>query len=311
MTSIQPAPGGAPEAARPRRLVVGVDGSQRSLDAVALARRLAAPDGTAVLVANVCPHSLYIPADTIAEQAALAVIERLRPALDELAHWEPRIVDGLSAAGGLQYLADLEGADLLVVGSSRHGVLSRVALGGAGRRLLHGPPCPVVVAPRGYRAPADGRAGVVGAALDGSPESRDALAVAAGWARDLGASLLILHPLAPASPHFATPSHRHAAEALRAAARERLDAAVASADVPGGVRGALLDGDPATALVSASGDLELLVAGLRTRGHARAALAGGVAGALVDRAACPVVAVPRATARGRRERETFGGVGVA
>jgi nucleotide-binding universal stress UspA family protein len=309
MTSIRFARGGLVPAARPRRLVVGVDGSQRSLDAVALARRLAAPAGTSVLVANVCPHSFYVPADAIAEQASRAVFEQLRPALEGIARWEPRIVDGLSAAGGLQHVAELEGADLLVVGSSRHGVLSRVALGGVGRRLLHRPPCPIVVAPRGYRAP-EGRASVVGAALDGSPEARDALAVAAGWARDLGASLLILHPLAPAGSHFGTPSHRHAAEALRAAARERLAAACASVDVPGGVRGALLDGEPAAALVSASGDLELLVMGVKARGHARVA-AAGVAGALVDHAACPVVAVPRANARRRHEHEIFGDAGVA
>jgi nucleotide-binding universal stress UspA family protein len=59
--------------------------------------------------------------------------------------------------------------------------------------------------------------------------------------------------------------------------------------------GEVLDGDPASALASASSDLELLVCGSRGYGPIRTLLLGGTSHALVRRAGCPVLVVPRGT----------------
>jgi nucleotide-binding universal stress UspA family protein len=71
--------------------------------------------------------------------------------------------------------------------------------------------------------------------------------------------------------------------------RHGLDAAGASA------AGEILDGEPAAALACASSDLDLLVCGSRGLGPLRTLLLRGMSHALVRRAACPVLVVPRGT----------------
>jgi hypothetical protein len=85
------------------------------------------------------------------------------------------------SAPGLELAARNHAADLLVIGSSRRGRVGQI-LAGAALRLLPGAPCSVALPPPGYaREPR--RLGLIGAAHDGSAESREALEVAAGWPR--------------------------------------------------------------------------------------------------------------------------------
>lgn len=53
-------------------------------------------------------------------------------------------------ARGLHELAEQRGADLLVVGSSRHAVLGRALMGDDARVAFDGSPCAIAIAPRGY-----------------------------------------------------------------------------------------------------------------------------------------------------------------
>ena len=46
-------------------------------------------------------------------------------------------------------LADLEGIDLMLVGSRGYGPMGRVLLGSVSSQLMHAAPCPVIVVPRG------------------------------------------------------------------------------------------------------------------------------------------------------------------
>jgi nucleotide-binding universal stress UspA family protein len=291
------------------RFVVGVDGSERSLDAVALAQRLAAPTGAAVLVANVCPLSFYLPAEAATgagmRYQAERRIERLRPALDGMGPWEPRIVDGSSAARGLHELAIREHADLLVIGSTHRGPVGRVVPGTVARRLLHGSPCPVLIAPRGYRPPPRDRDQVIGVAFDGSPESQEALGAAARWAQALDASLRIITVLtlpSPGNPAFGTVSYRDTVGDLREAARMRLEAATTGVRVPAAVSADVLEGDPVSVLAAESRVLDLLLVGSRSYGPVRSVLLGSVSTALVERVACPVLVMPRGPQRGLRPR---------
>jgi hypothetical protein len=68
------------------------------------------------------------------------------------------------------------------------------------------------------------------------------------------------------------------------------------------VDGALRNGDPATVLVDASRESDLLVLGSRGYGPVRAVLLGGVSQAVIRHATCPVVVVPRSATQEHRAR---------
>ena len=80
------------------------------------------------------------------------------------------------------------GAALLVLGSSHHGAIGRIALGSTADRLLHGAPCAVAVAPIGF---AERMRGIdrVGAAFVDSEEGHEALRAAASLASACDAEL--------------------------------------------------------------------------------------------------------------------------
>ena len=64
---------------------------------------------------------------------------------------------GIPPAGvtrALQNVIDEERASLVVVGSSKRGVVGRVAAGTTAQRLINRCACPVVVVPPGHQAPA-------------------------------------------------------------------------------------------------------------------------------------------------------------
>jgi nucleotide-binding universal stress UspA family protein len=136
----------------------------------------------------------------------------------------------------------------------------------------------------------------VGCAYVDAPDGQAALETAAAIAEKAAAHLrlfVVMRPrdeyltVTPVQPRFDyEKARRHDAEA---ALRHGLDAAGASAT------GEILDGDPPAALAEASSDLELLVCGSRGFGPLRTLLLGGTSHALVRRAGCPVLVVPRGT----------------
>jgi nucleotide-binding universal stress UspA family protein len=97
-------------------------------------------------------------------------------------------VESSSVGAGLHELAEDEGADLLVVGSSRRGLLGRVMLGDDTRAALNGAPCAVAPAPAGY-AQQPRAIERVGVGYNCSPESEHALGVGRKLARQFSASL--------------------------------------------------------------------------------------------------------------------------
>ena len=200
-------------------------------------------------------------------------------------------------ARALHDLAEHQDASLLVLGSSRRGLVGRVLPGAVTDRLLHGAPCPVAVAPGGFsfEDAVDGPR-LIGVAFTDTPDGRAALAracVLAARARGLVRVLTVSEPL---DPLITSALEAAALEYVRSARddaaatvlRRGLDAVSAGRSAGGEI----LTGLPADALAAVSHDLDLLVCGSRGYGPVRALLLGGTSHALVRKAACPVLVVP-------------------
>jgi nucleotide-binding universal stress UspA family protein len=148
----------------------------------------------------------------------------------------------------------------------------------------------------------------IGAAFDGSPESRAALQWAADLAERSDASVRILsvhEPLVSPVPGFHGIPMVAEDQALRDHLGRQLEAAASDLRHRGvAVETSLVTGDAVRVLVQESSELDVLVMGSRGYGRTRALLAGSVSRALVKRAACPVVVLPPGVAPETVDRET-------
>lgn len=285
-------------------LVVGVDGSERSRDALALAARLAHPGQPVLLthvhsygrVANLLSGGEY---EQLVREVADATFAAMQQTLAPGTQRELRLVSNPSPAAGVQAVAEESGASMIVVGSSHRSGLGRVLAGSVTESVLAGAAVPVAVAPRDYTADDRGLR-TIGCGFDGSSESREALAWAADLARRRRARLHALAVYTPVAFGGVSTTgaigYQSANDALRAALDEQLGEAVAALDDGSGASGRVLDGDAAIELAEASAELDLLVLGSRGYGPIRSVLLGSVSRALVRSAACPVVVLPRGDA---------------
>ncbi len=283
------------------KIIVGVDGSDRSDDALALASSLARRTGAEIVLARAYPYD--DEAGHLGDssrrhhlrQDAQQTLDRLRALADVSLQITTRTIADPSPSRALHTLAEREAAALVVIGSSHRGAVGRVFAGTTAERLLHGSPCPVAVAPLGFA----GRGAIsrIAVGWNRSAEATAALDAATAIARALGAGLRVVEILDiqwAGTPAIIPGSGAElAAHQPAARARASLDDVVASlpGDVP--VESALVLGHPASDLVSQSEDADLLVLGSRGYGPRRAVLLGGVSGRVVRRAACPVIVVPR------------------
>jgi nucleotide-binding universal stress UspA family protein len=183
-----------------------------------------------------------------------------------------------SVAHALIDFADEVGAAVLVVGSTGHGLLGRLAPGRTVARMLPMAHCPVAIAPRGYRHTSSTGMTVVTVAYDGSPEADRATALAVHLASRTGAAL-----------RFVTIAESpEGVEAARATACKGIASAPSEID-------ALSDvyvGPVARSLADLPERTDVLVVGSRGYRIMRRLLLGGVAGALVRTARYPVIVVP-------------------
>jgi len=271
--------------------------------AVATGRATRAP----VLVVGV--HAGGTPADTLtggelaelSAEKARAALEPLRDELDESV--EVRAREASTPAAGLTAVAEEVDARLLVLGSTARGVIGRVLPGSTAERVVHGAPCPVAVVPRGYTVPERGIA-TVGAAFAPTEEGRAALGAAARLAAATGARLRVIMVLDPklaerdSAGMLAVAHHEHDSAEDRAgqsrmAAERAFEVAIAGLPPSVLVDRDILFQDPADGLASASNHVDVLVMGSRGYGPMRAVMLGGVSRRVIDRAACPVLVLPR------------------
>ena len=273
------------------RLLVGFDGSDGGRDALELARVLAEPSAAQVLVVAIVPYG-PLPVDfrALESDAAAELFEEAREQLAGL-EVETRGFGGGSPAGVMTDLAEVEQIDLVVVGSPHRGAIGRALIGSVAESLLHGAPCPVVVAPRGYAERRHDPPRRVAVAYDGTPEAKAALRHAETTATPSAAAIEVLTVVAPpvAMPGVVgyTPIDPPEPERIVAEAVNSVDSGLAAS-------GRRLDGPPARTLAEACEDgVDLLVAGSRGYGPLMRVLLGSVSTQLVHLAPCPVLVVPR------------------
>lgn len=284
-------------------VIVGVDGSERSIDALALADLLGPALGSDVVIAYVHPFkqlsSLFAPGEyeRLVREVAEATFDQIREHLPSVPERRLQLVTETSPAAGLHAMAEREGAALTVIGSSNRSKIGRILVGGTGERLLSGAATPVAVAPAGYAATAS-TLKVVGCGFDGSGESRRALAWTGTFARAASARLRVLSVYERTLPASLAVGGGLATASINDVLRRRFEKEVTSAVSElcpdSDVRHTLLDGDAQHLLACESSDLDLLVVGSRGYGPLRAVLLGSVSTALVRSARSPLVVVPRA-----------------
>jgi nucleotide-binding universal stress UspA family protein len=199
-------------------------------------------------------------------------IERVRRRLGDL---DVRVLEDDRPDHGLARALDDLAPAMIALGAGA----GAGRLGTTARRVLHVSSCPVAIVPRGYASPPGGPR-TVGVAFATGPEARQAICTAAALARAGGGRLRIVSALEPGAAAAATGAARDAVAVLAPGLH-------ADVEVP--------PGGPVDGLVAASARLDLLVMGSRASGPPRAVRLGTVSRAVLDRAACPVLVVPRGT----------------
>ena len=291
---------------RVAHIVVGVDGSEQSAEALrwaAAAAALRSEPLTAVLAWGYLDQHHTIVGERFdpeysskdAEAALDAyVVAALGP--DPAARVERKVVCDLAAAA---LLGAAEGADLLVVGARGLGGFRGLLLGSVSQHCVHHATCPVAIIRGELAARPDTELGtprvVVG--IDGSTGARNALRWAIADARLRGAVLDVVHAWHP--PYLG--GHPYAVPApdpdlYEGAARQVLHEAVAAEDTHGLAQPVqeilTLAGSAASALLEASKGADLVVVGSRGLGGFGELLLGSVSHQVAHHATCPVVVVP-------------------
>jgi nucleotide-binding universal stress UspA family protein len=293
-------------AARLGPIVVGVERTESSRDALALARTLARAVDTELILVAVYPvgaRSTMMPSDaytrTLEEKAESALEWVARPLAGVRA--SSRAVPYTSVARGLASVAKQERALAIVVGSSHRGPLGRIVLGSVGERLLRSAPCPVAVAPRGHwSSAAMGRIRRVGVGFAPTPEADEALSAALGIAARTGASIQALSVVEPGIDLTMTYALDY--DKLEQTARDDLSASLARIGDEHGlhadVEGKVVDGYADDELARLSDEVDLVVCGSHSRGALGRVMLGSVSTGLVRKARCPVLIVPRGATDG-------------
>lgn len=281
------------------KIVVGYDEGEASRDALALAELLGEALGAGLVLAHVYPfdprlRTLSYEAEREAARRAAedllcdAPLERVQD------HQVQRAaVPASSPAHGLDQLARDRGAELIVLGSVHRAPVQRVFPGSVALKLLHGAPCPVAVAPRGYASePRELR--TVVAAFDGNEEGREAGLEAARIAVAADAQLRLVAVVDTFGAMYIGLERNTVLDVVERELRERVDHLVGELPEEARCEARVIRGPvQRTLLAEIAEGVDLLVMGSRGYGPLGSVLLGSVSSDLVEQAPCPVLVVPR------------------
>ena len=276
-----------------KRILVGMDGSSGSADALLWSMRLAAS-----CKAEVVAVTAFRPRQAeVAPSDLVRLREEQRRVLDEqwviparaIGSVRTVVTDG-DPREALVAIADVEDADLLVVGAagggSRPGFMH---LGSVKEYLIHHAMRPLAVVPAGVR----GSVTRVVIGVDGSVQNAVAVRWTAALAAGLGVAVTAVAVEEPVFEWTLSTSPDNWRRAVEEDIREEWAAPIREAGVDLNVS-AVRDLYPAEGLLRAAADVQadLLVVGARGLGGFLGLRAGGVAIKIVHHSGIPVVVVP-------------------
>lgn len=285
-----------------QKIIIGYDPDHHGDDALSLGLVMSELLGAKPTVAVVTHWHQHLLEQEPLEQAIEAAIAQPRARARELlAGLDPDVL-GLpwrSPAAVLHDLAVAEQAGLIVIGSAHRGPVGQLTLGSVGESLLHGAPCAVAVAPRGFAEREETHVLRIGVAFDGSAEAWSALETAIGLAERVHGALTVI-TVAEIPPHgSATSWSILTAGEFRDFEHEEkqrvLDLALARLPSALAGEGRLMTGDVGKLLAETSGDFDLMMTGSRGYGPLRRTLLGNATRKLMRTSSCPVIVLPRAS----------------
>jgi nucleotide-binding universal stress UspA family protein len=287
------------------QVVVGVDGSEGSIEALRWAAHEAARREWPLHVVTCAQLPVAVEAGMVGAGAfagsSMDVIVKDQEAVNQRAvdlarslGTSPRLkVTGETVLGAPAYalVSAASEHDLLVVGATSHPGRLTDMLGSVATVVAHRAKCPIVVVRGNARADHAVTRIVVG--IDGSPGSEKATEWAIEEAVRCGAELVLVHGWM--YPYTGTVTGlSEARDEMRLDAMRTLESAMASVRnlVPGlRCQSIISEESAAKAIIDAAVDGDLVVVGSRGRGGFRALLLGSVSRTVIQHAPCPVAVI--------------------
>jgi nucleotide-binding universal stress UspA family protein len=293
-------------------IVCGVDGSDESLAAAAVAARLCERLGTTLLLAHAYEAPASLPYGDDAQRARhrrhshaemMRLFERIEHDFSPL-QVEGRFLDG-APPDELAAFAAEEDAALLVVGSRGRGAVRAALLGSVSTAVAKASDRPVVIVPPDAAPAHDLEAresSVIVCGVDRSEEAKSAARVAAKLAAALRLELVLLHAYASGPAGAAVPapgagppiSYEEVEASQRERGRRLLEQVARDVGQGSAVRIRIEADEPAAALdrCAQAEHAELIVVGTHGRGVVASVLLGSTSARLAASASRPVVVVP-------------------
>jgi nucleotide-binding universal stress UspA family protein len=130
------------------RVLIALDGSERSEAAIPAAKALAEQSGGSIVVAHVDERTVAKGDLPPVHPDEVELLEKVKAQAESIG---ATIESDSVVLGGpalkIAEIAERVGADVIVVGSRGESALKGVVLGSVAHRLLHVAPCPVLVVP--------------------------------------------------------------------------------------------------------------------------------------------------------------------
>jgi nucleotide-binding universal stress UspA family protein len=283
-------------------LVIGYDGAPGGADALALGLSWARQLNVHAIVVTVYPGPAPIGAGRV---DAEWVADRRREAerlLEQARTTSPatsvefRAIGSGSVSHGLHDAAEELGASLIVFGSETE---PRLVSTSTGERVIAGAPCPVAMPPRGWSERPSQDLGRILVAFVPTPDGREALRIAALFARRIGARLhvvtVVAGPAEVMSYRIGEDVDRMYVSTAKETFEHSIEQAISELALEVKASGEVVVEDhPVETLASmANSSFDALFIGSRGYGPIRRVLLGGVASRLVRHLDIPAVIVPR------------------